>query len=32
VGQAAVMLDAFREPWFNTGRAGLVLACYRCVV
>jgi len=32
VGQAAVMLDAFSEPWFNTGRAGLVLACYRCVV
>lgn len=26
--QAYLVMDAFREPWYNNGRSGLVLACY----
>lgn len=29
--QAYLVLDAFREPFYNTGKPGLVLACYEAV-
>lgn len=30
--QAYILLDAFREPFYNTGWPGLVLACYEALV
>ena len=30
--QAALIIDCFKEPFFNTGKAGLVAACYEVVV
>lgn len=30
--QAFLVLDSFREPFYNTGRAGLILACYESVM
>lgn len=29
--QAAICIDAFKEPFYNSGKAGLVLACYEAV-
>ncbi len=29
--QAALVIDCFREPFYNTGKAGLVAACYEVV-
>jgi len=26
--RAAVALESFQEPWYNSGKAGLILACY----
>ena len=30
-GQSYVIMDSFREPFFNTGKAGLTLACYESI-
>ena len=30
--QAALILEEFREPFYNTGKPGLTLACYRVAV
>jgi DNA polymerase III gamma/tau subunit len=29
--QAAICIDAFKEPFYNSGKAGLVLSCYEAV-
>jgi hypothetical protein len=29
--QAALVIDCFKEPFYNTGKAGLVAACYEVV-
>ena len=29
--QAALVIDCFREPYYNTGRAGLIASCYEVV-
>lgn len=31
-GRAAMVIEEFSEPFYNSGKPGLVLACYRCMV